>query len=380
MQIRDGLHILGGAPEGEALVNLVLGVLRAEQTWAGDGGAVPGLRRALTRLVGLDEKVLLAEPGAQIAVPARLSSLAEGPARTAADAIDLVEHVARSLVEGLQDAGWDPYKVPVVVEEILGAQAPEVLQVLTFAATEVVPRLARTTDEIDHLLHALDGGYVPAGPSGSPTRGLVGVLPTGRNFYSVDPKAIPSRLAWTVGVALAESLMARYREDNEGDWPQSVGLVVWGTSAMRTAGDDIAEILWLLGCRPVWDEASRRVSGFEVVPYDELGRPRIDVTVRISGFFRDAFPHVVQLIDDAVSAVAALSEETGRAELRRRPRPGRRGGAWRLATGDYPGVRLQAGCLRRRSAAADRLPRLAYGQGPGRGLRRLGRLRLRSGT
>jgi cobaltochelatase CobN len=308
VQIRDGLHILGGAPEGEALVNLVLGVLRAEQTWAGDGGAVPGLRRALSRLVGLDEKALLAEPGAQITVPARLSALADGPARTAADAVDLIEDVARRLVQGLHDAGWDPVKVPVVVEELLGVEAAEVARVLTFAATEVVPRLARTTDEIDHLLHGLNGGYVPAGPSGSPTRGLVGVLPTGRNFYSVDPKAIPSKLAWTVGVALAESLLTRYREDNEGAWPQSVGLVVWGTSAMRTAGDDIAEILWLLGCRPVWDEASRRVSGFEVVPAEDLGRPRVDVTVRISGFFRDAFPHVVQLIDDAVTAVAGLDE------------------------------------------------------------------------
>ena len=308
VQIRDGLHILGAAPEGEPLVNLVLGVLRAEQTWAGDGGAVPGLRRALSRLVGLDEKALLADPGAQIVVPARLSALADGPARTAADAIDLVETVARRLVQSLHDAGWDTSKVPVVVGEVLGEQAPEVLQVLNFAATEVVPRLARTTDEIDNLLHGLNGGYVPAGPSGSPTRGLVGVLPTGRNFYSVDPKAIPSRLAWTVGVALADSLLTRYRQDNDGVWPQSVGLVVWGTSAMRTAGDDIAEILWLLGCRPVWDDASRRVSGFDVVPYDELQRPRIDVTVRISGFFRDAFPHVVQLIDDAVSAVAALDE------------------------------------------------------------------------
>jgi cobaltochelatase CobN len=134
------------------------------------------------------------------------------------------------------------------------------------------------------------------------------VLPTGRNFYSVDPKAIPSRLAWTVGVALADSLLARYRDDNDGEWPESVGLVVWGTSAMRTSGDDIAEVLWLLGCRPVWDEQSRRVTGFEVVPAAELGRPRIDVTLRISGFFRDAFPHVVALLDDAVGAVAALDE------------------------------------------------------------------------
>src|SRR5207237_4044065 len=125
---------------------------------------------------------------------------------------------------------------PVVVDETLGEQAPEVLQVLTFAATEVVPRLARTTDEIDHLLHALEGGYVPAGPSGSPTRGLVGVLPTGRNFYSVDPKAIPSRLAYQTGQAMAESLVQRHLDDT-GTYPQSVGLRVWGTSAMRTSGD-----------------------------------------------------------------------------------------------------------------------------------------------
>ena len=135
----------------------------------------------------------------------------------------------------------------------------------------------------------------------------LGVLPTGRNFYSVDPKAIPSRNAWDVGQALADSLIARHLADT-GEYPRSVGLTVWGTSAMRTQGDDIAEILALLGCRPVWDEASRRVTGFEVVPGAELGRPRIDVTIRISGFFRDAFPHVIALLDDAVRAVAELDE------------------------------------------------------------------------
>jgi cobaltochelatase CobN len=179
--------------------------------------------------------------------------------------------------------------------------------VLHFAATEVVPRLSRTTDELDAVLHALDGGYVPAGPSGSPTRGLVNVLPTGRNFYSVDPKAIPSRLSWDVGRALAESLAQRHLADT-GEYPRSVGLTVWGTSAMRTQGDDIAEVLALLGCRPVWDDASRRVTGYEIIPLAELGRPRIDVTVRISGFFRDAFAHVVAMMDDAIAAVAALDE------------------------------------------------------------------------
>ncbi len=306
-QIRDGLHILGGAPEGEARINLVLAVLRANQVWGGVRGALPGLRAALCRRYGLDERALLAEPGAAVAVPADLTEVVDGPARTGADAVDLIEGVARRLVIGNETLGWEPSKVPAVVAEVLGGPDDAVEAVLRFAATEVVPRLDATVDEVTAVLKALDGRYVAAGPSGSPTRGLVNVLPTGRNFYSVDPKAIPSRNAWDVGVALADSLLARHRQET-GEWPRTVGLTVWGTSAMRTQGDDIAEVLALLGCRPTWDDASRRVTGFAVVPLAELGRPRVDVTVRISGFFRDAFPHAVALIDDAVRAVADLDE------------------------------------------------------------------------
>ncbi|MFJ8228737.1 cobaltochelatase subunit CobN [Streptomyces sp. NPDC094448] len=270
-QIRDGLHVLGAAPTGNDRVNLVLAILRARQIWGGTT-ALPGLREAL----GLDESAAT---------------------RTTADA---AEEQARALVQAMDDAGWDPAAVPAEHGE-------QVAAVLDFAAREVVPRLAATTAELDHTVHALNGGFVPAGPSGSPLRGLVNTLPTGRNFYSVDPKAVPSRLAWETGQALADSLLARYRADN-GDWPTSVGLSLWGTSAMRTAGDDVAEALALLGVRPVWDDASRRVTGLEPVPYEELGRPRIDVTLRISGFFRDAFPHTVGLLDDAVRLVAGLDE------------------------------------------------------------------------
>ncbi|MGX1884092.1 cobaltochelatase subunit CobN [Streptomyces sp. NPDC055287] len=311
VQIRDGLHILGGGPEAEARVNLVLAVLRASQVWGGKANALPGLRACLAEHFGLVEKELLGEPGAAVKVADGLTALVEGPARTGADAIDLLEQLCRRLAEGMEERRWDAAEAAGLVTEVLGVELPDAVAVLRFACDEVVPRLARTTDEIGNILHALDGGYVPAGPSGSPTRGLVNVLPTGRNFYSVDPKAIPSRLSWEVGQALADSLVARYLTDT-GDYPKSVGLTVWGTSAMRTQGDDIAEILALLGCRPVWDDASRRVTGFEIVPLDELGRPRIDVTVRISGFFRDAFPHVVGLIDDAVRAVADLNEPADR--------------------------------------------------------------------
>ncbi|MCW2575002.1 MAG: cobN, partial [Modestobacter sp.] len=223
-------------------------------------------------------------------------------------ATDAIEASAAALVSGMETAGWTLDAVSAVVREVLGRDDEGVAAVLRFAVDEVVPRLARTTDELDMTLHALAGGYVPAGPSGSPLRGLVNVLPTGRNFYSVDPRAIPSRLAWETGSAMAESLVERYRGDHDGEFPRSVGLSVWGTSAMRTAGDDVAEVLALLGVRPVWDDASRRVTGLEPIPLDELGRPRIDVTVRISGFFRDAFPHVVTMLDDAVTLVASLDE------------------------------------------------------------------------
>ncbi len=276
--IRDGLHILGQAPTGAPRVDLVLGILRAQQTWGGTGDALPGLRRALGTAYGLLE--------------------------SERDQVDELERMARLLVEETDRRGW---VATGVVQDVLGRELPDVERVLAFACDELVPRLDRTTDELDNLLHGLSGGFVPAGPSGSPTRGLVGVLPTGRNFYSVDPKAIPSRNAWEVGRALGDSLLARYVADH-GDYPASVGLVVWGTSAMRTAGDDIAEALWLLGVSPVWDQASRRVTGLELVPAEILGRPRIDVTLRISGFFRDAFPHVVTMLDDAVRMVAALSE------------------------------------------------------------------------
>jgi cobaltochelatase CobN len=309
--IRDGLHILGAAPVGEARVNLVLAILRAAQVWGGRHGALPGLRVAVEVHSGLSH-------------------------------VDDLEALARNLVVGCDSLDWDVAKVPSVVLEHLGVEVPAVVDVLRFAATEVVPRLAATTGEIDAVLHALDGGYVPAGPSGSPTRGLVNVLPTGRNFYSVDPKAIPSRNAWDVGQALADSLLRRHVEDT-GSWPATVGLTMWGTSAMRTQGDDIAEVLALLGCRPVWDDASRRVTGVEAVPLAELGRPRVDVTVRISGFFRDAFPHVVALLDEAVGLVAGLDEPSDDNYVRAHARADvEEHGDWRRATtrifGSKPGA------------------------------------------
>ena len=361
--IRDGLHILGAAPQGDALVNLVLVILRAPQLWSARWGALPGLRAAL----GLPE-----------GAPTPSAPTLRPPSHIAPSApsmrveTDHYERIARELIEAIAATNWDTTRAPEIAARILtpasaspdqdpssvlvaittktdeGSHVRAVQRVLEFACTELVPRLNATAGEIDAVLHALDGGYVPAGPSGSPTRGLVNVLPTGRNFYSVDPKAIPSRTSFETGLALADSLIARHLTD-EGEYPRCVGLTVWGTSAMRTQGDDIAEVLALIGCRPRWDDASRRVTGFEILPPAELGRPRIDVTLRISGFFRDAFPHVIALLDDAIGAVAGLDEPPGSNYLRAHALADQaRHGDWRRATtrifGSKPGAYGPACC------------------------------------
>ena len=264
-QIRGGLHVLGQPPHGEALVDLVLAVTRLPQ------GTVPSLRETVAARLGID----LADQR-----------------RTEVDA---VEADARRRVEALAASGWSADRTDDPT--------------LRWVADRLIPALGGTTDEIANILGALDGRYIPAGPSGSPTRGGAHVLPTGRNFYSVDPKALPSQVSWDVGCKLADAVVERHLRE-EGAPPRTVGIVLWGTAAMRTGGDDAAEALALLGVRPVWEPESRRVTGLEVIPLHELGRPRVDVTLRISGFFRDAFPHLVALLDDAVRLVAARHDES----------------------------------------------------------------------
>ena len=171
----------------------------------------------------------------------------------------------------------------------------------------MLPALQKTEQEITHLLRGLNGQYVPSGASGAPTRGRPEVLPTGRNFYSVDIRAIPTETAWDVGRKAAEILIERYTQE-QGEYPKSLAISIWGTSTMRTGGDDVSQVLALLGVKPLWDGPSRRVIDFEILPISLLNRPRIDVTVRISGFFRDSFPNLVQLMQEAIAAVSQLAE------------------------------------------------------------------------
>ncbi len=320
LQIRNGLHTLGEVPQGEALVDLILALVRLPNLY------VPSLRAAVAACFGADLEALLGDLGARLPTPLpTLEARAGRPLRSNADAVEEIDRAAKALVAALAGEGegacldgaqppapFAPAAIVPALRRLLPAAAPgearrQVEQVLRFVCDELVPNLRRTEDEIGNLLRALDGRYVPAGPSGAPTRGMAHVLPTGRNFYAIDPRTLPSSAAWRVGEQLAAELLERYRRET-GRYPESVGLSIWGTSAMRTHGDDIAQVLALLGVKPCWQPESRRLVGVEVVPLERLGRPRVDVVCRISGFFRDAFPHVIAVLDEAVRLVAELDE------------------------------------------------------------------------
>ena len=289
-QIRDGLHILGEPPEGSRLDEFLVALTRLAN------GQVPSLRQSLAEAMGYDYDYLLDNRG----------KIVSG-SKTCGQVIDDLNSLALRLVSGLHEQGFAVGTIPELVEEILGKRNPKIEKVLDYIATTLAPNIDATVDELSAILCASDGGFVSPGPSGAPTRGMADILPTGRNFYSVDPQAIPSQAAWKVGVAQADALLERYLED-EGCYPESLGMVIWGSPTMRTKGDDIAEVLCLMGVRPVWEERSGRVTGIELIPMEELQRPRIDVMLRISGFFRDAFPNIVHLVDRAVELVAEQKE------------------------------------------------------------------------
>ena len=338
MQIRDGLHILGRAPEAGRLDALLVAIARLPRSELRDEDA--SLHRALAADLGLGFDPLtrdLAAPyeGARPAVLLQIEAGAPAPPpsgrppspggrgdeaapsaappptgegdhpqhgaprgpisawRTNGDTVERLEALAEALVAGrtAADPAWIRTRA-----------------VLAWIDHTLRPNILTSGDaEIAACLTALGGRFVRPGPAGAPTRGRPDVLPTGRNFFAVDVRAVPTEAAWRTGRAAAEQLVLRYVQE-EGDWPKALALSLWGTANMRTGGDDVAQALALIGAMPVWEPGSGRVTGFRVMDPMELKRPRVDVTLRVSGLFRDAFPVQIDLFDSAIRAIAALDE------------------------------------------------------------------------
>jgi cobaltochelatase CobN len=297
-QIRDGLHIFGESPSGRLRIDTLLALLRIPR---GDGrGAHASLLRALSKAFDLSFDPLdceLADPW-QGPRPTALLEISAEPWRSAGDTRERLELYGSWLIEQVL-AGMS-------ISDL--TENKELALILQSLREVVAPRLdACGPAEMQGLLDALNGQFVPAGPSGAPSRGRLDVLPTGRNFFSVDVRNLPTTTAWRIGFQSANLLLERHLQDH-GDHLRQLGLSVWGTATMRTGGDDIAQAMALMGVRPVWATGSQRVDDFEILPLSLLDRPRVDVTLRVSGFFRDAFANLIRLFDAAVQAVAALDE------------------------------------------------------------------------
>ncbi|MGD8834837.1 MAG: cobaltochelatase subunit CobN [Desulfobacteraceae bacterium] len=299
--INDGLHVMGTPPQDRRLEEFAVQLTRLAN------GDTPSLREAVVRAMGFDYDDVLDNRGKRLR---RFNGF------SGADIIRRAHEKALDLVHGLAATGYRPDRVDAVTKDLLERPSADIDAVLTYIADTLVPNIRRCTEEIDFSFHGFAGGFVPPGPSGAPSRGQADILPTGRNFYSVDPNKIPSPAAWQVGVRLGDALIERYLEAS-GKYPDSIGILVYGSTTMRTRGDDIAEIYYLMGLKPVWAKGSGNVTGLQVIPLSELKRPRLDVVPRISGFFRDAFPNLVARIDEAVRMVAAFKEPPESNFLRR---------------------------------------------------------------
>ncbi len=288
MQIRDGLHVFGHSPESPDLLVALARLPRGREPQ----------EASLLRALAEDLELGFDPLGAELALPwqgPRPAVLDSADAwRSTGDTVERLEALALALVaqKRAADPAWDRTRV-----------------VLGWIDKTLRPAIAACGQaELEGLLKGLDGRFVPPGPSGAPSRGRPEVLPTGRNFFSLDSRAVPTPAAWQLGWKSASLMIARHVQEH-GAYPKSIALSAWGTANMRTGGDDIAQGLALMGVRPCWEDKTGRVTGFEILPAAVLDRPRVDVTLRVSGFFRDAFPNLIDLFDSAARAVAALEED-----------------------------------------------------------------------
>lgn len=318
-QIRDGLHIFGQSPEGVLERDLVIALARVPR------GPGTGRGASLIRAMAVDLDLSFDPLDCDMATPWTgerpdlLGDLSAEKWRSTGDTVERLELLAMALVAGQ------------------AAPGPASRAVMDEVTDRLLPAIrACGPAEGAALLTALNGQFVAPGPSGAPTRGRPDVLPTGRNFFSVDSRAVPTPTAWALGWKSANLLIEKHLQTH-GDWPRTMLLTAWGTANMRTGGDDIAQCLALMGVKPTWDSANRRVTGFEVIPLTALGRPRVDVTLRVSGFFRDAFAQQIALVDSAARAIMALEEPADQNPAAARARAEGEAGQYRVF-GSKPGA------------------------------------------
>ena len=295
-EIHVGLHVLGQPPKGEILVSEVEHLLRLSN------GKIPALMDLWAEKFETTQEELEKAPDVFI----------DALGKTAGEVMNIIRTESHAFVAALAEEDFAPEAAENVMKLSIVSEGKEewkekLHSLAEFIVTEIVPRLMRATDEMQHTIDALAGGYVPAGQSGSPSAGGVDLLPSGKNFYAADPRALPSEAGWLTGKKLADKMIERYITE-QGNYPENIGMVLWSGPNMRSSGQDIAEFFYLLGVRPVWQRGSLRVIGLEVIPKNELKRPRIDVTARISGLFRDTLPQIAELMDNAVLMVAKLDE------------------------------------------------------------------------
>lgn len=290
--VKDGLHIFGEVPKEERFTNLVKVLVRTRT------GDIASLYDGIASAWGFDYDALQTRPS---------DFFTEN--ETGYMIKDKCIEIGTSLILALSKKEFDKSVISnLIAKEFSQAKQTQKLQeVLEWICEEVVPRLNRTTEEMTNTLWGFDGEFVPPGKGGTPTRGNTLILPTGRNMFALDPSAVPSRVAHQVGVRMGDQLIERYIKD-EGKLPEGIGMVLYSGDQMRTAGEDIAEVLYLMGVRPKWIGSSNRVSGVELIPLKELNRPRLDITCRISGLFRDTFPMLITLLDDAVKLAVSADE------------------------------------------------------------------------
>lgn len=287
--IKDGLHILGEAPQDERLASLIHALLRIESC------GMEAAEESVAKSLGYDIESLKEQVHEY-----------NSNGKTNLMILDEIRNITGDVIkEVLNEKQYEK-----VIENFEGyfLKDERYILILEKNILEVVlPKILGTEREKYSIIKGIEGKFILPGASGYPTRGNINILPTGTNFYALDPYKIPSRASWKIGIKLGEELLKRYVQD-EGEIPRNIAMILYSGDTIKTNGDDIAEALYLMGIRPVWLNNGDRVIGLEPIPYEELKRPRIDVTLRISGLFRDTFPSLIKLLEDAVNMASQLEE------------------------------------------------------------------------